>query len=233
MLSQSRHENLSRTCWMTFHWRGIDLQRLGYILAELGQARSAAAGATGRRWDDHPLARQMLGKRFARGTLAGEGGDIRRSGLPRRALGGEIVLAGRRLQFLELQLHLVEKPRRAFRTRPEQLPPHLLDLELQMRDQRLIGGELRPARRRRPPRPEPAARARRRARLSALSISFGKVGEGRRPCPEQKHKIGDLWRPYFADDSKCRGLTRLREAYASSGDCASRSRREDSRVAPP
>jgi len=27
------------------------------------------------------------------------------------------------------------------------------------------------------------------------------------PCPEQKHKIGDLWRPYFADDSKCRGLT--------------------------
>src|ERR1700687_3130735 len=24
MLSQSRHENLSRTYWMTFHWRGID-----------------------------------------------------------------------------------------------------------------------------------------------------------------------------------------------------------------
>ena len=41
----------------------------------------------------------MLGKRFARGTLAGEGGDVRRSGLSRRTLGGEIVLAGRRLQF--------------------------------------------------------------------------------------------------------------------------------------
>ena len=61
----------------------------------------------------------MLGKRFARGTLAGEGGDVRRSGLSRRTLGGEIVLAGRRLQFLELQPHLVEQPRHAFRTRPE------------------------------------------------------------------------------------------------------------------
>jgi len=39
----------------------------------------------------------MLGKRFARGTLAREGGDVRRSGLPRGTLGGEIVLAGRRL----------------------------------------------------------------------------------------------------------------------------------------
>ena len=60
------------------------LQRLGDILAELGQSRSAAAGASGRRRDDHPLARQMLGKRLARGTLAGEGGDVRRSGLRAR-----------------------------------------------------------------------------------------------------------------------------------------------------
>jgi hypothetical protein len=42
-----------------------------------------------------------------------------------------------------LQLHLVEQPRRAFRTRSEQFPRHLLDLKLQMRGERQIGGELR------------------------------------------------------------------------------------------
>ena len=56
-------------------------------------------------------------------------------------LGGEFVLARRRLQFVELHLHLVEKPRRAFRTWAEKLTSHLLDLKLQMGDQRLIGGE--------------------------------------------------------------------------------------------
>ena len=61
----------------------------------------------------------------------------------RGRLCGEFVFGRRRLQLLELQLQLVEKTRRAFRTRPENLAPHLRDLKLQMRDQRLIGGELR------------------------------------------------------------------------------------------
>ena len=84
------------------------LQRLGDILAQLAQPAAAAAKASSRSRHDDPLARQMLGKRLARGALAGEGRHIR--GLGHRHLGGDLVLGGRTLQFLELQLDLVEKP---------------------------------------------------------------------------------------------------------------------------
>jgi len=45
--SQSRQENVSRTCRISFHRRGNHLQRLGDVLARLGQTPSAAdrAGA--------------------------------------------------------------------------------------------------------------------------------------------------------------------------------------------
>jgi len=41
------------------------LQRLGDVLAELGQPRAATAGARHRSRHDHPLARQMLRERLA------------------------------------------------------------------------------------------------------------------------------------------------------------------------
>ena len=44
---------------------GDDLQRLGDVLAQLGQPRTAAAGAGRRSRYDHPFAGQMLGEGFA------------------------------------------------------------------------------------------------------------------------------------------------------------------------
>src|SRR4029450_13555340 len=73
IVSHSRHENLSRTVWITFHRRGDHLQRLGDVLAELRQLVRAAAGTVLRCGDYDAFARQVLGKRFARGPLALEG----------------------------------------------------------------------------------------------------------------------------------------------------------------
>ncbi len=111
-----------------------DLERLGDILAQLGQTRPAAAGAGRRAGHHHPLARQMLGERLARAALAAERGDI--GGLGRRLLGREFILRRRRFQFFELQFHLIEQPRAALRALAVNLPPELLDLQLQMHDQR-------------------------------------------------------------------------------------------------
>ncbi len=137
------------------------LQRLGDVLAQLAQPRAAAALAGGRSRLDHPLARQMLGEGLARRALAGEGHDIRRLG--RGALGGDLVLAGRTLEFLEGQLHLVEQPHRAFRA---------LAVELRASASRSAIAGARSRRHRRkpwpwrppvPPRPAPPWRARRSA----------------------------------------------------------------------
>ena len=69
IFSQLRQENFSRTCWITFHWRGTQLQRLGHVLAQLVQ-RAAAARAGARRRVDDALARQVLGQRPARRLAA-------------------------------------------------------------------------------------------------------------------------------------------------------------------
>ena len=45
-------------------------------------------------------------------------------------LGGELVLGGRGFQLLELQLQLIEQPRRALRARAIELTLELLDLQL-------------------------------------------------------------------------------------------------------
>ncbi len=79
---------------------GNDLQRLGDVLAELGEARTAAAGAGRRSGHDDPLPGQVLRKWLARGPLAREGGNVRGPG--RGHLGGELILGGRSLQLLEL-----------------------------------------------------------------------------------------------------------------------------------
>src|SRR5262245_25008249 len=38
--SQARQENFSRTCWITFHWRGM----IGHILTDLAQRSAPTAG---------------------------------------------------------------------------------------------------------------------------------------------------------------------------------------------
>ncbi len=113
------------------------LQRLGDVLAHFNDALRAAAAAGGRRLDDHPLARQMRRKRLARRAAALEApdGGLRRSG---GTLGGELVLARGGLDFLELELQLVEQPRLALGLLAVERALQLLDLELQRRYDRRI-----------------------------------------------------------------------------------------------
>jgi hypothetical protein len=71
IFSQARQENLSRTVWTTFHWRGITLAL--DVPAELDQF-AAAIRTRARRRDHYPLARQIsrkgaAGRRAAFNTL--------------------------------------------------------------------------------------------------------------------------------------------------------------------
>ena len=114
------------------------LKRLGDVLAELGKARSAAAGASlGRRHDD-ALARQMLGKGLARGALARERRHAR--WLDRSHLGPELILGGRSFQLLQLQLELIEKAAGPLGMRPVAMAVELGYLELQAGDHSLVVG---------------------------------------------------------------------------------------------
>ena len=110
---------------------GDHLQRLGDVLAHLHDARRAAAGAGGRRLDHHALARQMLGKRLARGTAALEGGDRR---LLDQGFGPGVIVAEIRLEILELHLQLFDQPGMAFGTMAVLLAPELCDLQPKMPD---------------------------------------------------------------------------------------------------
>jgi hypothetical protein len=96
------------------------------MLAQFAQPRTAAAKASGRSRLDHPLTRQMLGKGLTRRPLAGKGHHIGRFG--HHPLGGDLVLAGRTLELLERQLHLIEQPHRAFRALAIELARQLGDL---------------------------------------------------------------------------------------------------------
>jgi hypothetical protein len=88
---------------------GDHLQRLGDILAQLGQTRATAASAGCWPWNDNSLPGQVLRERLARRPLAGEGRDIGR--LDHGGLGGKLILGGRGLQFFQLQFKLVQKTR--------------------------------------------------------------------------------------------------------------------------
>jgi hypothetical protein len=120
------------------------LERLGHVLAELGQPARAATAAGGRAGHDHALARQMRRERLAGRLLARECAN-RRSRC--RFLGGQLVLGRRSFEVLELQLHLVEQPLLALVARAEQIALELLDLQSQMRDQsfraRRLGAHVR------------------------------------------------------------------------------------------
>src|SRR5665213_1071760 len=121
-----------------------DLQRLGNVFAEPGQPRSATAVACHRSGHDYPFARQMIRERLAGRSLARErrhgGGCVR--GFGRRDFGGKLVLGRRGLQFLQRQFQLVQKSRGTLRARAMTVTVQLLDLQLQMSDQRLVVGLL-------------------------------------------------------------------------------------------
>jgi hypothetical protein len=118
------------------------LQRLGHILANLRQPRSAATGAARRSLDDDALVFDVVRPGLANRPLAREGAhglSLRRCGLC-----GKLVLARRGDEFFELQFQLLDQPRRALGARPVQFAFELLDPQLEMRDQRLIVRQLRP-----------------------------------------------------------------------------------------
>ena len=112
------------------------LQRVGDVLAHLHDAVGTAAGAGRGCLDHHALARQVLREGFAGWATAFEAGDRRRL---RRLLGGDLVLSGRGLEFLELQLHLIDQARPTLRALAVLLPSQLGDLEPKMSDHRLGG----------------------------------------------------------------------------------------------
>jgi hypothetical protein len=110
------------------------LQRLGHVLAQLGQLPAAFWTGAGRR-DDDPLARQMRGQRSAHRLAPFEAFD--RGGVRTRLCRGDQLILGRgRLQLLELQLHLIELAGALGRL-AEPVTLGLGDLQLEMRDDRI------------------------------------------------------------------------------------------------
>ena len=82
----------------------------------------------------------MLGEGLACRALAGKRHHIR--GLGHGALGGDLVLARRTLEFFERQLDLIEQPHRAFRALPVERARQLRDLQLLMGNHGLVVGSL-------------------------------------------------------------------------------------------
>ena len=114
IVSQSRQENFSRTVWITFHWRGITSSVSVMSSPSFDSLRRTAARAALRRRRSTTRSRgRCSGNGLRDGPLALEGLDGLRLG--RRLLGRQLVLGRRRLQLLQLKLHLVEEPRLALR----------------------------------------------------------------------------------------------------------------------
>ncbi len=157
------------------------LQRLGDVLAQLRQLRRAAARAAVRRGDHDALARQMGGEGLARRAACART-TCTVCVLRRRLLRRQFVLGRRGLQLLELQLHLLEQPGLALRAAAVELAPQLLDLQLQMGDQRLGAGVLPADRTRRLRASASNPRAARSARIIAWAAARS-VGSGsKRRC---------------------------------------------------
>ena len=76
----------------------------------------------------------MIGERLARRPLALE--RLYRLRPAAACLGRQLVLGRCRLQIFELKLHLLQQPRLALRAAAIKLAAQLLDLQLEMGDQR-------------------------------------------------------------------------------------------------
>ena len=202
------------------------LQGLGDVLAELRQSGRSAAGTGLRRGDDDALARQMVGEGLARRPPALEGVDRWR--LRSCSMGCLFVFARRCLEVFKLQLHLLQKPRLAFRAAAVELSTQLLDRQLQVCDERFrarqiglgvggLGTSLR----------EFGLRLdARRALGEDHRMSTGKVGG------ERFGGSGHRARESYPPPSASRNLTRPRLGARLPGDDASRCRTEGIRAAP-
>ena len=128
---------------------GDDLERLGDIFAELGKFGRAATRASGRCRNDHALARKIRGKRLAHWLAAGmlwNQGHLA-AGLCGGHLGRELIFGGRGFKVFQLELHLtqdlaLDELASAFGAAAIEFPPHLLDGELEMCNQRLGAGDI-------------------------------------------------------------------------------------------
>ena len=114
-----------------------DIERLGDVLADLGELAVAAARAARRGWVNDAPARQIGGKVAPRRLT------------PREALHLDVLrlrlrlfLALGRSQLLELQLQLINEPLTALGARTEHLALHLFDHQLLVLDHRLRAREL-------------------------------------------------------------------------------------------
>ena len=114
-----------------------DVERLGDVLAHLGQLAAAAARARGRRGVNDAPARQIGGKVAPRPLAPREALH-----LDARHLGLRLILSRSRGQLLELQFQLIDEPLAALGARTEHLALHLRDHQLQVLDQRLGAHEL-------------------------------------------------------------------------------------------
>jgi hypothetical protein len=113
IFSQSRQVNFSRTCWITFHCRGMtssvsvmsspNLRSRGLPQHKHCVGPGSTTRSRGR----------CSGKGWRAGALAGKGQHI--GGPGHGPLGRDLVLGGRTLELLKGQLDLVEQPHRAFR----------------------------------------------------------------------------------------------------------------------
>ena len=212
ILSHCRHANRSRTVWTTFHRRGITSSVSVTSSPSFDSfGRTAARAALGR-FDDDALARQMSGKGFARRSLARE-----RVGRPRfcsRSLGRQFVLARRRLEVLQLQLHLLEQTGLALGSAAVKFAAQLLDLQLQVGHQ---GGLIRPRR---------LSGETRRALHADHSVgSQGRRGAKRWRCSRRPANHDPLRSPR-------QNVTRPTSVARSRADGANQCPRADSRAAP-
>ena len=145
MRSQSRQVTFSRTVWITFHWRGMT--------SSVSVMSSPSFASR-----DEPQAAQLQGASITTRSRGRWSGNGLRTGL-RRSKAATFVVAftaasasssdavvslaiglepmAPRWLALELELELIEQALLALGALAVELAPELLDLEAQMRDQRL------------------------------------------------------------------------------------------------
>src|ERR1700704_4610873 len=142
IFSHVRQVNFSRTCWITFHWRGMTSSvsvMSSPSLESLVEPQHAQAVGPGTRTRSRG---RCGGNGFGPG-LAGRGRRTQRArpaGLGGGLLGRDLVFGGRRFAVFQLELHLIKQLAPALGAAAIALPPHLLDGELEKRTQGLGAG---------------------------------------------------------------------------------------------
>ena len=161
----------------------------------------------------------MRRERLARRPPAGEGSRTALFGSGH--LGGKLVGGGRGFHLFELQLELVEQPFQALRSLSEDRAPQLLDLQLEVRDQNSVIGELGTngcdlGFRRRSP-----FLCSDQRRLERVDVIGKSVGTGIH-APDQIIKTRCSWRSSFSLSQSAAAIIRPPSAARSAAGAASR-----------